>query len=184
MGIILDPTQVGALEHEMFQQLIQDLYNEICRRGLNTPMQDMQDPVGGANLVAPGQQIPAPSPTAIAYRKMGYNAALAGVSPALDEPLECFQGWVVGLNRKIADSYQDRKTDYKGSEPVTPNSPPPNNDSLTPTTNPNITDPTSGERADYARDADKREQVGKSDDETVPHQGDFEPETEKLAPGN
>jgi len=174
LGIILNPAQVSALEHEQYQGLIQELYEEINRRGLNSPVDPDQMQQG---LIDPGQQLMNPTPKAIAYRRMGYNAAIAGVSPALDEPVECFQGWVLGLNKKIADSYQDRQTLYDGSEPTTPGHPV-NEDYLD--AGQNIDDPTPSQRSDFAGDADKRNNQGKSDTDTAHHVDDFEPEGQKT----
>jgi len=174
LGIILNPAQVSALEHEQYQGLIQDLYEEINRRGLNSPVDPEQMQQG---LIDPGQQLMNPTPKAIAYRRMGYNAAMAGMSPALDEPVECFQGWVVGLNKKLADSYQDRQTLYDGSEPATPGNPV-NSDSLD--AGQNISDPTPSERSDFAGDTDKRNEQGKSDPASAHHVDDFEPEGPKT----
>ena len=174
LGIILNPAQVSALEHEQYQQLIQELYEEINRRGLNSPVDPEQMQQG---LIDPGQQLMNPTPKAIAYRRMGYNAALAGVSPALDEPVECFQGWVLGLNKRLADSYQDRQTLYDGSEPTTPGHPV-NNDYLD--AGQNIDDPTPSQRSDFAGDADKRNNEGQSNGESAHHVDDFEPEGQKT----
>ena len=174
LGIILNPAQVSALEHEQYQQLIQELYEEINRRGLNSPVDPDQMQQG---LIDPGQQLMNPTPKAIAYRRMGYNAALAGVSPAFDEPVECFQGWVLGLNKRLADSYQDRQTLYDGSEPAVPGHPV-NNDGLD--AGQNIDDPTPSQRSDFAGDADKRNNQGKSDTDTAHHVDDFEPEGQKT----
>ena len=110
-------------------------------------------------------------------RRMGYNAALAGVAPSFEEPMECFQGYVLGLNQKIADSYSERSTEYEGSEPVRPGEPV-NNDSLIP--GQTISDPTPSQRRDFADDADDRNEQGESDKETANHVEDFEPKTEKT----
>jgi len=174
LSIILNPAQVSALEHEQYQGLIQDLYNEICRRGLDSPVDPEQMQQG---LVNPGQQLMNPSPTALAYRRMGYNAALAGVSPALDEPVECLQGYVLGLNKKMAESYEDRTTIYDGSEPATPGNPV-NSDSLD--SGQNIADPTPSQRSDFAGDTDARNTEGQSDDDAASHPGDFEPQGQKT----
>jgi hypothetical protein len=191
MGIVTDPSQVLALENPDFQQLIADLYDELCMRNLNQPdpsnnarlgpMMQGGDPVGQATqqMAIPGQAgglnptNPQPSPTALAYRK-GYRLGLKGLQPLLDEPVEVMAGWVLGLNQRMAveDPYANRSTVYDGSEPAIPGVPV-SRDDLVP--NRDVQDPTEEMRDDYADRADQLNQEGQDDPDAANHPEDFKP---------